>query len=465
MAYKRDQILERHELYDNYATRWEYYIRSFLGGEEYKGGRYLQEYNLELENEFEKRLQFTPLDNHCRNIVHIYSSFLFRVAPTRQLGILEDDPTVPMFLQDADLEGRSYNALLREVQTYASVYGHCWLLIDKPNSNARTRAEELQQEIRPYMNIYTPENVMDWDWERAASGKYYLSYLKIREHRSRDKDVYRIWYLDRIDTVELQRMGAKEPKLIDSVPNPLNQIPAVCLYNQRSYDRGIGVSDLTDVADLQRAIYNELSEIEQLIRLSNHPSLVKTRDVDASAGAGAIIELPDNVDPALKPYILQPSGQNLDSVLKTIQTKIDAINRLTHVGAVRSTSERTVSGVALRTEFQLLNARLSEKANLMQLAEEQIWRLYAKWQDKAFDGKIIYPESFDLRDWATDLEVLQQAKASNIKSDTFVKELDKQIARTVVEDDEVLSQIDEEIDQQTTRLGEFPQTPIETPTV
>lgn len=465
MAYKRDQILERHELYDNYATRWEYYIRSFLGGEEYKGGRYLQEYNLELENEFEKRLQFTPLDNHCRNIVHIYSSFLFRVAPTRQLGSLEDDPTVPMFLQDADLEGRSYNALLREVQTYASVYGHCWLLIDKPNSNARTRAEELQQEIRPYMNIYTPENVIDWDWERAASGKYYLSYLKIREHRSREKDVYRIWYLDRIDTVELQRMGAKEPKLIDSVPNPLNQIPAVCLYNQRSYDRGIGVSDLTDVADLQRAIYNELSEIEQLIRLSNHPSLVKTRDVDASAGAGAIIELPDNVDPALKPYILQPSGQNLDSVLKTIQTKIDAINRLTHVGAVRSTSERTVSGVALRTEFQLLNARLSEKANLMQLAEEQIWRYYAKWQDKAFDGKIIYPESFDLRDWATDLEVLQQAKASNIKSDTFVKELDKQIARTVVEDDEVLSQIDEEIDQQTTRLGEFPQTPIETPTV
>jgi len=465
MAYKRDQILLRHELYDNYAGRWEYYIRSFLGGEEYKGGRYLQEYNLELENEFEKRLQFTPLDNHCRNIVHIYSSFLFRVLPTRKLESLNDDPATQMFLDDADLEGRSFDALMREVQQYASVYGHCWLLLDKPNSNARTRAEELQQEIRPYMNIYTPENVMDWEWDRAASGKYYLKYLKIREFRSREKDVYRLWFLDRIDTVELQRMGAKAPVLIDSVPNPLNAIPAVCLYNQRSHDRGVGVSDLTDVADLQRAIYNELSEIEQLIRLSNHPSLVKTRDVDASAGAGAIIELPDNVDPALKPYILQPSGQNLDSVLKTIQTKIDAINRLTHVGAVRSTSERTVSGVALRTEFQLLNARLSEKAKLMELAEEQIWRYFALWQNKVFDGAIYYPESFDLRDWATDLEVLQQAKASNIKSDTFIKELDKQIARTVVDDDEALSKIDEEIEQQTTRLGEFPQTPITAPEV
>ena len=465
MAYTRGEILEQHEHYSAYANRWQYYIRSFLGGEEYKEGRYLQEYNLELENEFEKRLSFTPLDNHCRNVVHIYSSFLFRVPPTRELGSLEQDPTIDMFLDDADLEGRSYNSLLREVQTYASVYGHCWIMVDKPNSNARTRAEELQQEIRPYINIYTPENIIDWNYSRANSGKYYLDYLKVREFVNSQKAIYRIWTLDTIDTVELKMVGASEPRVIDSKPNPIKSIPAVILFNQRSPQRGIGISDLTDIADLQRSIYNELSEIEQLIRLSNHPSLVKTRDVDASAGAGAIIELPDNVDPALKPYILQPSGQNLDSVLKTIQNKIDAINRLSHVGAVRSTSERVVSGVALRTEFQLLNARLSEKANLMQLAEEQIWRLYALWQNKVFDGKIMYPESFDLRDWATDLEVLQQAKASNIKSDKFVKELDKQIARTVIEDDDVLSQIDEEIDQSTTRIGEFPQRPIETPEV
>ena len=211
MAYNRNQILQRSDLYDGYAGRWEYYIRSFLGGEEYKGGRYLQEYNLELENEFEKRLQFTPLDNHCRNIVHIYSSFLFRVPATRKLESLNDDPSTQMFLDDADLEGRSFDALLREVQQYASIYGHCWLILDKPNSNVRTRAEELQQEIRPYINIFTPENVMEWQYERAASGKYYLSYLKVRENRSKEKDTFRLWYLDRIDTVEIQRMGARDP--------------------------------------------------------------------------------------------------------------------------------------------------------------------------------------------------------------------------------------------------------------
>ena len=84
-------------------------------------------------------------------------------------------------LDDADLEGRSYTALLRELQTYASVYGNCWAILDKPNSNAKTRAEELNQEIRPYINIVTPENVIDWNYSRASSGKYYLDYLKVRE--------------------------------------------------------------------------------------------------------------------------------------------------------------------------------------------------------------------------------------------------------------------------------------------
>ena len=465
MAYSRQEILRQNDNYSAFASKWEYYIRSYLGGEEYKDGRYLQEYSLELETELNKRLTYTPLDNHCRNIVHIYASFLFRNKPTRMMGSLENDKTVPMFMNDADLEGRGYTALLREMQTYASVYGHCWAILDKPNSNAKTRAEELNQEIRPYLNTFTPENVIDWNYSRASSGTYYLDYLKVREFKDNKKEIYRLWYTDRIDTVELKAVGASDPILIDSQENPLGMIPAVILYNQRSHMRAVGVSDLTDIADLQRAIYNELSEIEQLIRLSNHPSLVKTRDVDASAGAGAIIEMPDGLDPSLKPYILQPSGTNIDSILKTIQMKVDAINRLSHVGAVRSTSETVASGIALRTEFQLLNARLAEKANLLQLFEEQIWRLYALWQDTSFDGEIMYPETFDLRDWATDLELLQSAKASNIKSDTFVKELDKQIARTVIEDDEVLATIDDEIDQSTTRLGEFPQTPIETPTV
>ena len=465
MAYSRQDIENQHQHYKGMMPRWEYFIRSYLGGKEYQDGKFLQPYQLEFENEYHKRINFTPLDNHCRNIIDIYSSFLFRVEPVRQLGSLEQDMSVEQFKDDADLEGRSFEALMREAQRFASIYGHIWLLMDKPSTNVMTRAEELDQGIRPYLNIYTPENVLDWHYTRNDAGYYYLDYLKIREEQTAEGEYYKLWYLDKIDCVFVSSTSRDEPKLISSLPNPLMKIPAVILYNQRSPMRGLGVSDLTDVADLQKAIYNEFSEIEQIIRLSNHPSLVKTKDTDAGAGAGSIIEIPENLDANLKPYILQPNGSNLDGVLRSINHKVEAINRLTHVGTLRATAERVQSGIALRTEFELLNARLSEKSKLMELAEEQIWRLFADWQETVFDGEIEYPESFDIRDWATDLELLQQAKASNIKSATFAKEIDKQIARTVIEDDTTLEQIDSEIDTGTQALGEFQPQPITLPTI
>ena len=465
MAYSRQDIENQHQHYKGMMPRWEYFIRSYLGGKEYQDGKFLQPYQLEFENEYHKRINFTPLDNHCRNIIDIYSSFLFRVEPVRQLGSLEQDMSVEQFKDDADLEGRSFEALMREAQRFASIYGHIWLLMDKPSTNVMTRAEELDQGIRPYLNIYTPENVLDWHYTRNDAGYYYLDYLKIREEQTAEGEYYKLWYQDKIDCVFVSSTSRDEPKLISSLPNPLMKIPAVILYNQRSPMRGLGVSDLTDVADLQKAIYNEFSEIEQIIRLSNHPSLVKTKDTDAGAGAGSIIEIPENLDANLKPYILQPNGSNLDGVLRSITHEVEAINRLTHVGTLRATAERVQSGIALRTEFELLNARLSEKSKLMELAEEQIWRLFAEWQETVFDGEIEYPESFDIRDWATDLELLQQAKASNIKSATFAKEIDKQIARTVIEDDTTLEQIDSEIDGGTEVVGEFAREQINLPTI
>ena len=171
--------------------------------------------------------------------------------------------------------------------------------------------------------------------------------------------------------------------------------------------------------------------------------------------------MPEDLAPELKPYIIQPSSQSLESIMKTIQTKVDAINRITHMGAVRGTEKTVNSGIALQTEFQLLNARLSEKADYLQNTEEQIFDLYAKWQGTTFDGEIFYPESFDLRDFSADLQFLQQAKASGVISDTFIKEVDKQIARAVVDDDEKIGNIDAEIDAKPRPIGQFSTPTIE----
>jgi len=463
MAYTKDSIIELHKDYSETVSNWEYFIRSYNGGFDYTSGNYLNRYNLELDSEFNQRLANTPCDNHCKNIIQIYSSFLFRVRPSRDFADMQDEPSLDSFLKDADLDGNNLNSVIRQAQNYASIYGHCFMILDKPNITTSTKADELDQDIRPYLSILTPENVFDWNYTRQANGKYELDYLKVREEIDRDGGQYfRLWYPDRIDTVYLPKNS--EPRLMDSAPNTIGKIPAVILYNAKSHKRGIGHSDLTDIADLQKSIYNEYSEMEQLIRLTNHPSLVKTPSVNASAGAGAVIEMPDELEPNLKPYLLQPSGQNLQSIMDSIKHKVDAINRIAHTGAVRSTKSGISSGVALQTEFELLNARLSEKADNLQLAEEQLFNLYALFQNTTFDGEINYPDSFNIRDYASDLMYFQQAKALNIGSPTFNKEVDKEIARTVIDDDEKLNEIFDEIDIKS-EVGEFTQEEVQQETV
>ena len=126
---------------------------------------------------------------------------------------------------------------------------------------------------------------------------------------------------------------------------------------------------------------------------------------------------------------------------------------MAHLGAVRGTEAVTASGIALQTEFQLLNARLAEKADLLELAEEQLWRLICIWLDVTPDVEVFYPDSFDIRDYPNELQFLQQARASGVQSATFAREVDKMIADLIL-DDEELQKAHEEIDS-ARQLGDF----------
>ena len=449
-------VKQTNPLYVNNIARWEFYLRSYMGGQDYIDGKYLTKYISESDEDYKRRLELTPLDNHCKNIVHIYSSFLWRVPPTRVFNSLADNVALEPFMDDCDFDGRSFNSFMREAQVWASVYGHVWIMMDKPKSNAGTKAQELEQEIRPYVTLFTPENVRDWKFERTASGRYELVYLKVIESIELDDELnedtyYRIW--DKQE-VSLWQVNDETERKIESEPNVLGRVPATYLPANRSVERGIGISDLSDAAYMQRAIYQELSEIEQLIRISNHPTLVKTHQTDASGGAGAIINMPDDMDASLRPFQMQPSGANLDAVRNAIEDKVNSINRMSHMGAVRGTEAITMSGVAMATEFQMLNAKLSEKADLLELAEEQLWVMFCDWQQIKPDVEVFYPDSFDLRDYDKELLFLQQMRSTGVKSVTLAMEIDKKIADLVL-DDEVLAKAHEEIESGSQVLGQF----------
>ena len=135
-------------------------------------------------------------------------------------------------------------------------------------------------------------------------------------------------------------------------PNGLGKIPAVLAYNHRSPVRGIGVSDISDIADAQKFVYNLTSEVEQSVRTNGHPALAKTTGTEASAGAGAIVLMEDNLDPGLKPYMLSVETDT-DSIYNAIKHTTEVIDKMGSVGSIRSTEAQRLSGVAQEQEFQL----------------------------------------------------------------------------------------------------------------
>ena len=125
-----DYVLESHSVYQYYLNRWLFLNDAYTGGLDWYAGKNLEPYYKESREDYEMRLRMTGLDNHVRTVVGIYNSFLYRRPIHRELGEIETDPGYDAFLRDADLDGQSFDAFIKQVSTKAMVYGNVWVLLD-----------------------------------------------------------------------------------------------------------------------------------------------------------------------------------------------------------------------------------------------------------------------------------------------------------------------------------------------
>ena len=450
------ELNAKHKDYTSNVKTWEYLQASYAGGEEYRKAALLYKYVFEEtdDEKFKQRLDQTPLDNKCESTIHTYSSFIWKQAPQRDLGRLEKNLEALQMLEDADMDETPLNEFMREVQIAAGIYGHCWIVMDKSSEKVGNLRQARSMGIRPYLSLYIPVDVWDWRFERNAAGRFELTYIKYVEEETDAEgqtfQIFRIWNMDSFEVYRVQAgKGDDAIELIDSGSNELGMVPAVCHVNKKSRGRGIGISDIKDVAKMQQGIYNDLSELAQTIRNTNHSTLVKNEKDSAVGGAGGVIVMDDDTEAAKKPYLLQPQLFQMEGLLKAIEKKENMINTMTHLLPVRQVRTQPASGVAIQTEFQLLNSLLAEKAASLQMTEYRLVRIFCAWIGKDANrmGVVIsYPTKFELRDRESDLRVIEQAKKLRVKSSTYYQELDKMVANITLEDDTNIESIHKEIE-------------------
>ena len=442
-----EHLQQTHSAYKHHAEQANYFYQSYIGGEAYKAGYHLTKYIGEDSapgNQYQKRLDSTPLDNQVATTIDIYRNMLFRTLPKRTLGMLSEHPLVNEWIMDTDQEGQTMDSFLKTANDMAMVMGNVWILVDKPAYAVETQAQEIELGIRAYAATYTPQNVLDWYYERNVAGKRILKYIKVMESNNSDSAKITCWYEDTVCKYTVSKDDHGEMQEIigyEEYVNPLGYVPFINHAPIRSPVMGVGYSLVADVANAQKYIYNLYSELEQTIRISSHPTLVKTPSTDATAGAGSIVTVQEDMDPQLKPYLLQPSPATVDGILKTIQEVSDSVKRMTHTSAVQATKSASMSGVALKVEQNLLNARLSDISDTLRETEKKMWNMWSDWQAITLvdEFEIEYSNVFDIQDEVYMLDFLMKARSSGVANPEFGKEIDRQIIQLVVEDDELAS--------------------------
>jgi len=447
------KLLATHPEYESHATQATYLQRSYLGGNVYRAGEYLTHYIGEQTGStdlYSKRLAATPLDNHVQTTVDIYRSFLFRELPHRHLGILIDNPLVHDWLTDTDQEGQGMDSFLKSANDLAMIMGNIWILVDKGSYKVQTQAEEIALGIRAYACVYTPQNVLDWEYERDIAGKMRLTYIKVKENET----PYKVTITEWDETQCVRYVIAKDDQgnpdtIVDTIQydNMLGYVPFINHAPIKGSVRGTGHSLVGDVADAQKFLYNLYSELEQSIRISSHPTLVKTASTSANAGAGSIINIQEDLDPGLLPFLLQPTAASINGMLDTIDKAIEGIQRMTHTSAVQATKGSPMSGVALSVERQLLSAKLTDLSDTLSETERRMWAIWADWQgiELPEEFEIEYAQSFDVRDNHSEIELYRKA-IELVPTPRFRQYMLAEVAEMMVDDAEELRDIIEEID-------------------
>lgn len=472
------QLAAVHAGYAEYVYRWDYYMRSYLGAEEYRDGAYLRKYIAEDQapgNQYEQRLLDTALQNQVKTVVDTYRSFLFRNAPTRTLGPLVDDEFTRDFIRNVDLNGKSIDHFMREVADMVTIYGSSWICVDRPAYAVETVAEEQALGIRAYATQYSPTNVLDWEYTKQVNGQTALTYVKVIDESGIDTDTIVCWYPDMItkhvvtkndnivhtNGAELSNTNYSKDNVINTYgkvlsyeeyENPLGYVPFICVKEVDTHYKGVGNSDIGDVCDLQRYNYQLMSEALQNIRISSHPSIVAQPDAELNGGVGSLIYVDETTQ--IQPYLLQPTGASIDSIIKVMEQNNEAIDSITHLQAVRAVTGQPVSGVALQVSRQNLNNKLAMKASTLQQAERAVWAIFMDWQglERPEEFEVYYEKSFDMRDRHSDLELFKKA-IDSVPHDAFVHYMHDQIAKMMVDDEEDLQMIMDSIAEDHANMG------------
>ena len=419
----RKLVDRRHPKYKELLPHWNFMQATYDGGREWFKDNVFR-YIKEGDKEFGDRLKRAYRFNHTREVVDLINKYLFKQSIVRNN---EDAPDcLKEFWKRATKSGLSIDDLLRQVSKRTSQYGRIGIVVDmtKPENDVEvvSRADEKKAKLKAYAYIVGPQQLLDYSFDEHGD----LNWALIHEIGRDDGDPfnsdgepihrYRLWTKQGWTLFEEQRISStKKTKIVqvDQGTHNLGEVPVILADNMIGEEEYQASALIDDIAYLDRAVANYLSNLDAIIQDQTFSQLAMPAQnvVPGEESYQKMVEMGTNRvflydgEGGSAPFYLSPDVKQADLIITAVNKIIGEIYHTVGLAGERTKQDNAVgidnsSGVAKAYDFERVNALLCAKSDSLEWVEERIAKLVVKWhgEDEAeVDQYISYPDNFDTR--------------------------------------------------------------------
>jgi mRNA-degrading endonuclease RelE of RelBE toxin-antitoxin system len=431
-----DILTLRHPKYNDYLSLWTFYNDSYIGGETYFK-THLTQYYKEGDISYQNRLKRAYRENYCKAVIDIVNSYLFKETPTRHLG----DEALEKFFNNVDGHGKDMTQFMKSASIVSSIFGRAYIVTDKTKlpEEKKTGTKLDNFGVSVYSYIVNPMSVKDVSFDEFGKVRWILIEEIVRDDGdpfTSSMDLltrYRLW------TKTGWKLYGDKGETIEEGTYDFGYPPITYIDTGEKLDPYTGMSLISDIAYMDKAIFNNLSRLDNIISDQTFSQLIfpiegviveeilnddRLKEQWMKMSIGSVLFYSAQAE--AKPEYISPDASQAEVILMTIKHQIRQIYSSIGLQPPDTESSSPESGVSKQYDFDKLNKLLAGKADNIELAERQIIQIYNDWMDKDFDATINYPDEFDIRSLADEIILGQELMLLDI-SETFNKTVQKNI--------------------------------------
>lgn len=453
-------LMRRHPEYSRMAPKWDFWLDSYMAPLDEYAKLYLFKNEKEGVEEYAERCKRAYRENHSKRVVDLINTYLFKEEATRNT----ENELLRGFFKDADGRGKSLTQFMKSVSLFSSIAGRVYIVVDRkePAELTGTHADTVNSSVYCYMLL--PQDVLDISFDDYGVVRWAL----VQEHVRDDEDPFtssgemkkrfRLWTKD-----EWFVWDSGDENFTASGRTGLGMVPIIPVNNEESVSDYYAPSLISDVSYLDRAIFNNYSRLDVIVNEQTFSQLIfpieaalTSSVVDDAKLRSEMMTLAANrilfysASSEAKPAYISPDASQAEFILSMLQHQTKQL--YASIGLQNEASSEAKdykSGLSKSYDFDKLNKLLASKADNLEQAEAEIFKIFKKW--KAIEDveiEVDYPEEFDVKTLAQEIMLAQELSLLDI-SQKFIKEVFKKVVAKALPKatKEVLDEINKEIDE------------------